>query len=149
MRLGIFARTFAGDEPAPIFGAVRAAGYPCTQYNFSCSGLAAMPDAVSPAVAEAVHAAAQAEGVDVVAVSGTYNMIHPDPAVRARGHQRLAVVAASARRLPTRLVTLCTGTRDPDDQWRRHPDNDRPGHAVAGAQNGYARPGQDVSGAPD
>jgi sugar phosphate isomerase/epimerase len=27
----------------------------------------------------------------------------------------------------TSLVTLCTGTRDPEDQWRRHPDNDTPG----------------------
>jgi sugar phosphate isomerase/epimerase len=26
----------------------------------------------------------------------------------------------------TRVVTLCTGTRDPDDQWRAHPDNGRP-----------------------
>ena len=24
----------------------------------------------------------------------------------------------------TELVTLCTGTRDPEDQWRRHPGND-------------------------
>jgi sugar phosphate isomerase/epimerase len=23
----------------------------------------------------------------------------------------------------TRLLTLCTGTRDPEDQWRAHPDN--------------------------
>jgi sugar phosphate isomerase/epimerase len=23
----------------------------------------------------------------------------------------------------TRLLTLCTGTRDPEDQWRHHPDN--------------------------
>src|SRR5206468_2393426 len=24
------------------------------------------------------------------------------------------------------IITLCTGTRDPDDMWRRHPDNDTP-----------------------
>ena len=26
--------------------------------------------------------------------------------------------------LGTRLITLCTGTRDPNDMWRAHPDND-------------------------
>ena len=25
------------------------------------------------------------------------------------------------------MVTLCTGTRDPDDMWRAHPDNATPG----------------------
>ena len=28
--------------------------------------------------------------------------------------------------METGLLTLCTGTRDPDDQWRRHPGNDTP-----------------------
>jgi sugar phosphate isomerase/epimerase len=28
--------------------------------------------------------------------------------------------------MSTRLITLCTGTRDPDDQWRPHPDNGSP-----------------------
>ncbi len=32
--------------------------------------------------------------------------------------------AAAALGAP--LVTLCTGTRDPQHMWRRHPDNDRP-----------------------
>ncbi len=123
MRLGIFARTFPGHEPGPIFAATRAAGYASTQYNFSCSGLASMPDAIPQAATDAVRAASESETIDVVAVSGTYNMIHPDPVVRERGHARLAVIAAAARHLPTRLVTLCTGTRDPVDQWRRHRDN--------------------------
>jgi sugar phosphate isomerase/epimerase len=126
MRLGIFARTFPGDEPGPIFAAMRAAGYGSTQYNFSCSGLPSMPDAISQAVTDAVRTASESQTIEIVAVSGTYNMIHPEPAVRERGHARLAVIAAAARHLPSRLVTLCTGTRDPDDQWRRHPDNTTP-----------------------
>ncbi len=83
-----------------------------------------MPDAIAPAVSRAVVTAAEMTGVRIDAVSGTYNMIHPDPAVRARGLARLTVLAAAG--LPTRLITLCTGTRDPDDQWRGHPGNDEP-----------------------
>lgn len=126
MRLGIFAKTFAGEAPHQVLAAVAGAGFSATQYNMACSGLSSMPDEISGAAARAVAAAAEATGVEVVAVSGTYNMIHPDPVARAAGHRRLEVLAARARAVSTRLITLCTGTRDPDDQWRVHPDNDRP-----------------------
>lgn len=126
MQLGIFAKTFPGADPAMVLNAVAAAGYAAAQYNMACSGLPALPDAIAPEEAQAVAQAAQAAGVRMAAVSGTYNMIHPDPAERARGLRRLAVLAASAQALGTRLVTLCTGTRDAADQWRAHPDNATP-----------------------
>lgn len=126
MKLGIFAKTFDGADPSRVLPAVAAAGFAAAQYNMACSGFSAMPDTIPKDAARAVSAAATAAGVVIVAVSGTYNMIHPDPAVRARGHERLAVLAAAAADLSTRLVTLCTGTRDPVDQWRTHPDNHTP-----------------------
>jgi sugar phosphate isomerase/epimerase len=57
------------------------------------------------------------------AVSGTYNMAHPDRDVRLDGARRLAELIARAGDLGTRVVTLCTGTRDPDDPWSGHPEN--------------------------
>ena len=39
-----------------------------------------------------------ATGVAIAAVSGTYNMIHPDPEVRATGLRRLGVLIDHARR---------------------------------------------------
>lgn len=126
MQLGIFAKTFPGNTPSAVLQAVRAAGYRSAQYNMACSGLAAMPDAIPEGIAEAVADAARVSGVRLAAVSATYNMIHPDPAVRLRGHASLRVIAGAARALGTGLLTLCTGTRDPDDQWRRHPDNGSP-----------------------
>ena len=40
----------------------------------------------------------------------------------------LALIGHVAATTPTTAVaiTLCTGTRDPDNQWRRHPANDEP-----------------------
>jgi sugar phosphate isomerase/epimerase len=67
-----------------------------------------------------------ARNLTTVAVSGTFNMIHPDLTERQCGLQRLAVLAAACRRLGTSVITLCTGTRDPDDKWRHHPDNASP-----------------------
>ncbi len=54
MRLGIFAKTFPGSDPAAVLGAVKAAGFDAAQYNFACSGLPSMPDEVSPVVACAI-----------------------------------------------------------------------------------------------
>jgi sugar phosphate isomerase/epimerase len=124
MRLGIFARTFSGTDPASVLASVAAAGYSCTQYNMACSGLSSMPDSISAREATRVAEASAGTGVAIVAVSGTYNMIHPDPRTRADGHRRLEVLAASCAGLSTALITLCTGTRDPVDQWKWHPDND-------------------------
>lgn len=126
MRLGIFAKTFPGSDPASVLSAVKAAGFSAAQYNMACSGLDAMPEHIAPEVAFAVAEAARQTGIEIVAVSGTYNMIHPDPAKREDGHRRLDVIATQARNMGTGLLTLCTGTRDPDDQWRHHPDNATP-----------------------
>ena len=126
MQLGIFAKTFPGTDPAAVLRAVAAAGYGCAQFNMACCGLPALPDAVEPATLAAVGAAARDSGVALCALSATYNMIHPDPAVREAGLARLAVLVEAAGALGIPLVTLCTGTRDPDDQWRHHPDNADP-----------------------
>jgi sugar phosphate isomerase/epimerase len=126
MRLGIFAKTFDGNHPHTVLQAAKDAGYTCVQYNLACSGLPAMPDALSPDQIDAIARASAATGVAIAAVSGTYNMIHPDPAVRAIGLRRLAVLIDNATAMGTGMITLCTGTRDPDDQWRHHPDNASP-----------------------
>ncbi|MFO0888166.1 MAG: sugar phosphate isomerase/epimerase [Isosphaeraceae bacterium] len=41
--------------------------------------------------------------------------------------ERLERLAAACRHLDTRIITLCTGTCDPEDQWKWHPDNVRRG----------------------
>lgn len=126
MRLGIFAKTFPGAEPAAVLAAVRHAGYETTQFNLACAGLPSMPDAVPSDAIAAIRAATQSSGVSLAALSGTYNMVHPDKAVRDDGLRRLAVVIEAAAALDIPLVTLCTGSRNAADQWAYHPDNADP-----------------------
>ncbi|MGO7356275.1 sugar phosphate isomerase/epimerase family protein [Rhizobium ruizarguesonis] len=126
MKLGIFAKTFEGTEPLTVFNSVAAAGFTCAQYNMACSGLAPMPEIITEVQAGSVAEAALSSGVEIVAVSGTFNMIHPDPAVREAGLRRLATLAERCASMSTALITLCTGTRDPIDQWKAHADNDTP-----------------------
>jgi sugar phosphate isomerase/epimerase len=126
MRIGIFAKTFPGRDPLTVLRQVGDAGYSCTQFNLASADLDAMPASVPDSVIAAIAAAARETGVVIEALSGTYNMIHPDEAVRAHGLERLGVVIAAAARLGVKMVTLCTGTRDPEDQWRAHPGNTAP-----------------------
>jgi len=81
-----------------------------------------MPDQIAPGIARAVADAARGS-VPVCAVSGTYNMIHPDPGVRALGLARLATLAGAFGDLGCDTITLCTGTNHPGDQWAWYPEN--------------------------
>lgn len=126
-RVGIFAKTFPGTAPAEVLAAVRAAGFDCAQFNLACAGLDPVPAAVPQDVRTMIAAASRETGVSLAALSGTVNMIHPDPAFRSEGRRRLAGVIATAAACGIPLVTVCTGTRDPHDPWRAHPDNAGPG----------------------
>ena len=126
MDLGIFAKTFAAQGAEPLLMAARQAGYASVQFNMACLGLASMPEVISDETAQSVARASKATGVKIAAVSGTYNMIHPDRAKRDDGMRRLGVMIKAAGAMGTGLVTLCTGSRDAEDQWRHHPDNESP-----------------------
>ena len=126
MRIGIFARTFARSSPEGVFDALVGYGLGETQFNMSVAGLSPLPDEIAPALADRVRVAAAERQIALVAVSGTFNMIHPDKEVRRDGLRCLGVLAGACDRLGTSAITLCTGTRDPEDMWRRHPDNAKP-----------------------
>lgn len=123
MQLGIFAKTFPGSDPRTVLSAASEAGYATVQYNMACSGLGSLPAEIPDAAIDAVREAVASTGVTIAALSATYNMIHPDHATREAGRAAFAALAAAAPALGTRLLTVCTGSRDATDQWRHHPDN--------------------------
>jgi sugar phosphate isomerase/epimerase len=126
MELGIFAKTFPDIGAAESLEAVRQAGFTTAQFNLACVGLPTMPDRINEDIVARIRAASLASGVSIAAISGTYNMAHPDAAVRQKGMARLRVLIESAHAMRTRMVTLCTGSRDPYDQWNFHADNTTP-----------------------
>jgi sugar phosphate isomerase/epimerase len=124
MKLGIFAKTFPGSSPHEVLQAAAAAGYASVQYNMACSGIGALPEVVDLVVANTVREASSQTGVEIAAVSATYNMIHPNLPMREAGRRSFEAIAAVAERMGSRLLTVCTGSCDAQDQWRHHPDND-------------------------
>jgi len=124
--IGIFAKTF----PRPTFeenlDAVRDHGLGVVQYNLACAGLPSLPERIEPRLAQQIGAAATSRQIRIAAVSGTFNMIDPIRERRDAGLRRLGQLAGACALLGTKIITLCTGTRDPDDMWRGHPANGRP-----------------------
>lgn len=123
---GVFARTFPRATLDETLDCLRDHGIRLVQLNLASAGLPTLPDRLDDATCGRIAHALRQRDLTLAAVSGTFNMIHPDPSKRSEGLRRLDVLASSCRRLGTRLVTLCTGTRDPDDPWRSHPDNASP-----------------------
>jgi sugar phosphate isomerase/epimerase len=123
MRLGIFAKTFSRPTVEGVFDAVKEHALDCVQFNMACAGLPTLPDDIAPSLAIRIHVASMSRGIEIAAVSGTYNMAHPDPEARQAGLCRFRTLASACHGMGTSVITLCTGTRDPEDMWRWHPEN--------------------------
>lgn len=126
MQVGIFVKTFNRPNLEQTLDAVLSYGLQVTQFNFSAMNLPSLPETVESTTALAVRQTYTTRQMTMAAVSGTFNMIHPDPEMRLDGLRRLDAIASVCQTLGTSIITLCTGTRDPDDMWRDHPDNDSP-----------------------
>jgi sugar phosphate isomerase/epimerase len=122
IELGIFARTFSGTLHE-VFKSVQDAGLKTIQFNFSIAGLPSMPDAVDETTKNRIRTALHETPLKIEAVSGTFNMIHPDRNKRIDGLRRLRIIAEQCKWLDTKLITLCTGTRNTTDKWKADPEN--------------------------
>ena len=124
MTIGIFAKTFEGNSLEEILDQVIAHNIHHIHLNMSCAGLPSMPDEITDAVSAHIKQACEERDIEIVGLSGTFNMIHPDHHVVEKGLQRLEVLAVAAHSMGTSFISLCTGTRHPTDKWAWHQDND-------------------------
>jgi sugar phosphate isomerase/epimerase len=120
MQIGIFAKTFQRPNLEATLDAVRSHGIDCVQFNFSCAGLPTLPEALDPDRCVQIRKAHEARGIRMAAVSGTFNLIHPNVEERRRGFWRLRTLAFACRWLGTSVITLSTGTRNATDLWSAH-----------------------------
>src|SRR5262245_33233973 len=78
MQLGIFSRTYEPVGIDRIFARIAQDGFQAIQFNFSSAGLPPLPTAWPESKIIEVMTSARQRGLTICAVSGTYNMAHPD-----------------------------------------------------------------------
>ena len=125
--IGVFARVFPAAPADDLALTIAAHGFATVQLNLSAVGRPTLDETLDTASADSIRSAFAGAGLGVWGVSGTFNAVHPDPAARVAGTRGCQAIIRVAPALGATAVTLCTGTRDPDDMWRRHPDNALPG----------------------
>lgn len=126
MNIGIFTKVWEGRPLDDILSQMERLGLRYTQFNLTSAGLEQMPEYIAPETVRRIRDAFDRHGIVMSAISGTFNMIHPDRALVAANVQRLKTLAFACRALGTQVITICTGTRDAHDMWRWHPDNASP-----------------------
>jgi sugar phosphate isomerase/epimerase len=126
MKLGVMTTVLPRPSIDAVAEAVRAAGLGAVQLNLESAGLEPLPEFMDGPTAHRIGAAFAERGIQVAALSGTFNAIHPDRAWRAECIRRVGRLAGRCSLLGTSVITLCTGTRNPENMWRHHPDNGSP-----------------------
>jgi len=122
----LLATTFTTGTLEARLDAARACGLACVQMSMACANLPEMPDQIPAELPGRIRREASARGIAIASVTGTFNMCHPDVEHRRTGLRRLRALAEACPQMGTSSIHVCTGTRDPNSMWRRHPDNNSP-----------------------
>ncbi len=124
--LGLLSPEFPSHSLDANLNAIAATGVASVQFDLASAVGYTFPTELSQGIVDAICAGFSGRQLTLAALSGTYNMIDPDPQARKAGAEGLNRVLAFAPRLGAEVITLCTGSRDPESMWRKHPDNDTP-----------------------
>jgi sugar phosphate isomerase/epimerase len=119
----LLATTFTTGTLEARLDAAKANGLACVQMSMAAAGLPEMPDQIPAGLPDRMRRKSSARGVVIASMTGTFNMTHPDEGQRRMGLRRLRVLAEVCPRIGTSFIHICTGTRDPNNMWRYHPDN--------------------------
>ena len=123
MEVGIFSRTYETGDLQDTFRRMTTQGMTHTQFNLSNAGLPTMPEKIAEEDLIRIRECADAFGVSMVAMTGTFNMIDPDEEERRRGARQFALQCRVAKELKIPVVTLCTGSKNKESKWKWHEDN--------------------------
>lgn len=131
MRIGLCTTDF--DRPMParmLFAKAAALGFEVVQLafgsveecRFSPSSQIEIPERVSDEALRAIADASVESGVPIGAINGTWNMAHPDAAVREEGLRRFEGFLDAVQTLKVPIVSLCSGSRSWDGLWSFDPE---------------------------
>lgn len=124
-QIGAFARIFPRPTAAEVADAFVRNGLVQVQLNLNAIGLPTIPDHGTLAGIDlaAIRAAFEDRQRSIWGISATYNVIHPDRELRIRSTAAAAGFIRALAPTGATAATLCTGSRNSENMWSRHPDN--------------------------
>jgi len=124
--LGLLSPEFPAVSLDANLDAIAATGATGVQFDLVSAVGHSFPAELPGPTLEGITEGFSRRHLTLAALSGTYNMIDPDQQARLVGAEGLDRLIAWAPCLRAEVVTLCTGSRDPESMWRKHPGNDSP-----------------------
>ncbi len=132
MKIGICTTDFKPRGMNELFETIEKMGFACVQFAFASileshfveSESIEIPAQIPAGFPQSVSECARAHGLEIIALNGTYNMAHPDAAIRDEGARRFLLLIDAAAEMGVKYITLCTGSRSRESLWMRHPDNE-------------------------
>ena len=125
MRCGVCTSDIRPADADTIFSKMKRWGFECTQLSFTSitecgykeDGRFEIPWSVSDGALKKISDASEKYGIPIEIINGTFNMAHPDPAVRDEGIARFGGFAKAVHDLGVRMISLCSGTRNTEYLW--------------------------------
>lgn len=126
LQLGAFARIFPRPSADQVAEAFVTNLLVQVQLNLNAIGLPTIPSGTDLERLDlgAIGAAFSKRGRRLWGLSATYNAAHPDKGTRRAATARAATFIRAMPPAGAVAATLCTGSRDSEDMWRRHSAND-------------------------
>lgn len=124
-QIGAFARIFPRSSVEDIADAFVKNSLVQVQLNLSALGFPTIPDGagLEHINLAGVRSVFEDRDLSLWGISATYNCAHPDRAVREASTVQATQFIRAMADSGAVAATLCTGSRDPRNMWRRHPDN--------------------------
>lgn len=123
MELGVFSRTYEISDLEETYNRMTSQGIYHTQLNLSNAGMPIFPNDINEKRIDDIKRLSNQYRITLDALTGTFNMIDPEEAARKKGCAQFEIQCKIARLLNIPIVSLCTGSKNPESKWKWHDDN--------------------------
>lgn len=122
MKLGVFTQWIEAESVEDLAERVSELGLECVVLD-SWPGLRADLDDPAPEVCRRIRTAFANAGVEIAAVGGYSNLVHPDPAARQAIHRRFLGLMRLCEGIGAPMLCSEAGTWHPKNDWDWDPSN--------------------------
>lgn len=123
IKLGIAATVYRQLPLEEAVRRIRADGFSNVLTDFAFADVRFDPYSPDWEVAKKITSCFDRHGVRIASLYGYYNVVHPDPAKRRQGEERMEFYIANWKRFGCPVISTETGTFNRSSEWADSPEN--------------------------